>query len=66
MMLLKQFFNHHATWLQAGSVVLAPVKSVAQLSVARLKNAVKFEIPDGYQDERGFHFGAEPAPRQNN
>jgi len=25
--------------------------------VARLKNAVKFDIPTGYQDETGFHFG---------
>jgi hypothetical protein len=65
MTLLKQLFNHHTTWLQAGSLVLAPVKSVAQFSVARLKNVVKFEIPDGYQDERGFHFGTEPATRHN-
>jgi len=23
-----------------------------------------FEIPTGYQDEKGFHFGAEPAQKE--
>jgi hypothetical protein len=30
--------------------------------VAKLKNAVK--IPTGYEDETGFHFGAEPAEKE--
>ena len=63
MMLLKQFFIEHKTWLHAGSAVLVPVKSAAQLSVARLKKVVSFEIPDGYQDEQGFHFGVKPLGR---
>jgi hypothetical protein len=30
---------------------------------ARLKSAVKFEVPTGYQDETGFHLGVKaPQP----
>lgn len=32
--------------------------------LARLKNAVKFEIPTGYQDESGFHTGVKAAEKQ--
>lgn len=66
MMMLKQFFVEHGAWLDVGSVVLAPVKSAAHLSVARLKNILNIEIPDGYQDERGFHFGVRPVAGQDN
>ena len=30
--------------------------------MAKLRNAM--EIPTGYQDETGFHFGAEPAEKE--
>ena len=40
------------TWVHNGAAGF----SLAGL-VARLKNAVKFEIPVGYQDETGFHTG---------
>jgi len=43
-----------------------PVKSAAQLPFARLKKAMTIEIPDGYQDERGFHFGVKPVASQKN
>ncbi len=65
MMLLKQFSVDHKIWLHAGSAVLIPVKSVALLSVTRLKQVIKIEIPDGYQDKQGFHFGVKPAAKQN-
>ena len=29
--------------------------------IAKLKNAVKIQIPVGYQDETGFHYGVKPA-----
>jgi hypothetical protein len=32
--------------------------------ITRLCNAVKFEIPVGYQDESGFHCGTEPASKE--
>ena len=60
-MVLNQIFAEHKSWLQVAGAILMPVKSAAQWSVARLKNVIKIKIPDGYQDERGFHFGAEPA-----
>ena len=37
-------------------------KSLLREIVAHLKQAV--EIPTGYQDEDGFHFGAEPVKAQ--
>ena len=43
-------------WLQSGSVW-----SHLREIVANLKHVV--EIPMGYEDETGFHFGAEPAVR---
>jgi hypothetical protein len=32
--------------------------------VARLWKAIKVEIPTGYQDETGFHMGAQPAEKE--
>ena len=29
--------------------------------VAKLRNAVRIEVPVGYQDETGFHMGVKPA-----
>jgi hypothetical protein len=31
--------------------------------IARLKNAIKFNIPTGYQDETGFHLGVKAAEK---
>jgi hypothetical protein len=32
--------------------------------VAKMRNAVKIEIPTGYQDETGFHMGVKPAEKE--
>jgi hypothetical protein len=32
--------------------------------VGKLRNAIKIEIPTGYQDENGFHMGAKPADKE--
>jgi len=32
--------------------------------IAKLQNAMKFEIPTGYQDETGFHMGVKPAEKE--
>jgi hypothetical protein len=32
--------------------------------IARLMNAVKFEIPTGYQDETGFHAGVKSDEKE--
>jgi hypothetical protein len=31
--------------------------------VAKLRKAIRIEIPIGYQDETGFHLGIEPAEK---
>ena len=31
--------------------------------VAKLRKAIRIEIPMGYQDETGFHLGIEPAEK---
>ena len=31
---------------------------------AKLKNAVKINIPTGYQDESGFHIGVKPDSQE--
>jgi hypothetical protein len=31
--------------------------------VAKLRNAVRIDIPIGYQDETGFHMGVKPAKK---
>jgi len=30
---------------------------------AKMRNAIRFEIPIGYQDETGFHMGVKPAEK---
>jgi hypothetical protein len=32
--------------------------------VAKLRNAVRIEIPAGYEDETGFHMGANPSEQE--
>lgn len=32
--------------------------------ITKLKNAVRNEIPIGYQDELGFHIGVEPPRKE--
>ena len=32
--------------------------------IAKFKNAIRVEIPEGYQDETGFHFGVKTAEKE--
>jgi hypothetical protein len=32
--------------------------------VAKLRKAIRIEIPTGYQDETGFHMGVQPAKKE--
>jgi hypothetical protein len=32
--------------------------------VAKMRNAVRIDIPIGYQDETGFHMGVKPAEKE--
>jgi hypothetical protein len=40
------------------------VSPLLRLIVARMRKAVRIEIPTGYQDETGFHFGVNPAEKE--
>jgi hypothetical protein len=46
-------------WFHAGISGFSPAALMA-----RLKGAVKFEIPTGYQDETGFHTGVKAAEKE--
>ena len=32
--------------------------------ITKMRNAVRFDIPIGYQDETGFHMGVKPAEKE--
>jgi hypothetical protein len=40
------------------------VSPMFRLIVARMRKAVRIEIPIGYQDETGFHYGVKPAEKE--
>lgn len=40
------------------------VSPLLRLIVARMRKAVRIEIPVGYQDETGFHYGVQPAEKE--
>jgi hypothetical protein len=46
--------------LGAPTVILSPAKLAAGL-----KNSIFSKVPEGYEDEAGFHFGAKPQIGQN-
>jgi hypothetical protein len=48
----------HKTWANTGSIGLSPASLMA-----KLRNLVKLEIPVGYQDETGFHYGVKSAAK---
>ena len=31
---------------------------------AKLRRAIRFEVPTGYQDETGFHMGVKPVEKE--
>ena len=53
-------FDRAHVLLGAATVILSPAKLAAGL-----KNTLNHAIPEGYQDETGFHFGAKPTVEQN-
>ena len=55
-MITKHHIVTHKPWSQTGSIGF----SAAGL-IAKLRNIVNIEIPVGYQDESGFHYGSKSA-----
>jgi hypothetical protein len=58
-MTYKQTMTINKAWSQAGGSGFSPARLIA-----RLKNAVRFEIPVGYQDETGFHTGVKADEKE--
>jgi hypothetical protein len=59
-MVQKQYVIERKDWLDAAVAAFWPHKLIE-----RLANTLKIEVPEGYQDETGFHFGSPPARKQN-
>jgi len=57
-MIHKQSLTIHKAWLNVATIAL-----LLTAFATRLKAAVNIQIPAGYQDETGFHMGAQPAEK---
>ena len=58
-MTYKNTMTINKAWFHAGTSGLSPAGIIA-----RLRNAIRFEIPMGYQDETGFHAGVKSADKE--
>ena len=58
-MTYKQHILNHKPWSHIGNFGFSPAGLIA-----KLRNIVKIEIPVGYQDESGFHYGAKSANKE--
>jgi len=59
-MTYKQTILAHKPWSPTGSPGFSPAGIIA-----KLKNAIKLNIPVGYQDESGFHYGVKSADKDS-
>jgi hypothetical protein len=57
--LIQAIFDRTHVLLGAATMILSPAKLVAGL-----KNTLNSSIPEGYQDETGFHFGSKPVSEE--
>lgn len=58
-MTYKETMAINKEWVHSGASGFSPAALFA-----RLKSAVKFEIPTGYQDETGFHTGVKAEEKE--
>ena len=58
-MTYKQTMTMNKPLLHSGASSFSPAGLIA-----RLKNAIKFDIPVGYQDETGFHAGVKREEKE--
>jgi hypothetical protein len=47
------------------SLYVVLVTALFAAIIAKVRAAVDRQVPLGYQDEHGFHFGAEPANKKD-
>jgi hypothetical protein len=57
--LMQTMFDRAHVLLGAAAVILSPSKLAS-----RLTNALNSSIPEGYEDETGFHYGSEPSKEE--
>jgi hypothetical protein len=58
-MTYKPATMNHKPWSNTGSNGVSSTGFFA-----KLRNMVKFELPVGYQDETGFHYGVKSAEKE--
>jgi hypothetical protein len=58
-MTYKQAIVTHKPWSQTGNMSFSPTGIIA-----KLRNMVKLDVPVGYQDETGFHYGVKTADKE--
>jgi hypothetical protein len=58
-MTYKNTMTANKDWFHSGTSGFSPAGIIA-----RLMNAVKFEVPTGYQDETGFHTGVKTDDKE--
>jgi len=58
-MTYKQTISAHKPWSHSGVSGFSPAGLFT-----KLRNAIKINIPVGYQDETGFHSGVKTAEKQ--
>ena len=58
-MTYKQTMTINKAWFQTGLTGFSPAGLIA-----RLKNAVRIEVPVGYQDETGYHSGVKTDEKE--
>ena len=58
-MTYKQAILTDKPWSHTGNFGFSPAGIIA-----KLRNMVKIEVPVGYQDETGFHYGVKSADKE--
>jgi len=57
---LHSIVDRTSVWLNAAAITALPAKLAGGL-----KNSIDMSIPEGYEDEIGFHFGMDPKAKKN-
>ena len=57
---IHSIIDRTSLWLNAAAISALPSKLAGGL-----KNSINMSIPEGYEDEGGFHFGIDPTVEKN-
>jgi hypothetical protein len=57
---LHSIIDRTSVWLNAAAIMAFPSKLAGGL-----KNSIDMSIPEGYEDEIGFHFGMDPKAEKH-